>query len=234
MYGIELGRSRETIFQNDKALSPQYDLLFSGGIGFSPSASYLLYPSCYTRNSLVARDRLYLVDTRTWDEEEIMLDPKYNMLAGLPSLHPDSPWYEWKFTKDEKDIYLLAREMLRMNTIAYLLLKLNLETKETEEILKIPKEPRMDVNPWLRISLSQDNKQIFMKGFGSEFRRIQGKKVIVRIVDLNTREIKLQKAFPHNGKGNVAWLYLWLNDETAAVALYEQDEFFFGKIEEVK
>ena len=121
-----------------------------------------------------------------------------------------------------------------MNPIAYLLLKLNLKTKETEEILKTPSVPQALGGPWRRISLSANENYIFLEGFGPEFRKVQGKKAIICIVDLNTREIKLQKAFTHSGKGHIGWQRVWLNDETVAMALYERDEFFFGKIEEVK
>ena len=110
-----------------------------------------------------------------------------------------------------------------MNTRAYLLLNLNIETKETQEILRI------STNTWKRIALSPEENQIVLNGFGPEFRKIQGKKLFLRIVDLATKEYE-QLAFTHSGEGNIAWQYVWLNDETVVLALYEQDEFLFADI----
>ena len=158
-----------------KSLSTQYDLLLSGGIGFSPSASFLLYPKWRIHNNLVARNRLYLVDTRTWSEEEIMLDDKYSMFTGVGGVSIYSDWYEWKFTNDEKDIYLLGKEEdvdgigRGMNTLAYLFLKLDLETKEMQEILRIPRTAEIRTSAWIRIALSQDEEKVLLLSLGDPY-----------------------------------------------------------------
>gem|GEM_PF-5241209 len=224
-----------------KGLATVNDLMLSGGIGFSPSASLLLYPSIYGENNLVGRNRLYLVDTQTWLEEEIMLDRKYDMLTG-GGTRRESYWYEWKFTKDEKDIYLLAEErdidgMGRgMNTLAYLLLKLNLETKVTQEIFRVPKTAEMRSSVWFRIALSKDEEKIILLGHTDPFNnhsRPRGKYVVLRHIDLMTKETK-QIAYLHdreiNGRGR---RIIWLSEETIAVVLREDaDEFFFTNIRE--
>jgi hypothetical protein len=230
---LNLEGHREVYSKTIKTLSVQYDLLLSGGIGFSPSASYLLYPNCYSRNNLVARNRLYMVDTRSWEEEEIMLDSKYSMLVG-GGLRRYSDWYEWKITRDEKDIYLLAQEKIRMNTIAYLLLKLNLKTKETQEIIKIPKPAEVSSSAWTRIALFKDEEKVALLLRGepvkNNYGKPRGELTVLRLIDLNTKETELI-AYLSGNKSAYGWRIVWLSEGNVAVAMYEKDEFFFGKME---
>ena len=224
-----------------KTLSEQYDLLLSGGIGFSPSASYLLYPSHYiTSANKVAYNRLYLVDTRTWLEEEIMLRDEYNMLVTVGTVS-NNKWYEWKFTRDEKNIYLLAQEIYigdigrGINTPAYLLMKIDLKTKVTQEIFKISKSVEMRNSAWLRIALSQDEGKIALLALGellNNYSKPKGTYEVLRIVDLITKETR-QTAYQHNRKDSDSRQIVWLTEEIAAVFLREKtDEFFFCKIKE--
>ncbi|MCL2009032.1 MAG: hypothetical protein FWG71_00610 [Synergistaceae bacterium] len=223
-----------------KELSVQYDLLLSGGIGFSPSASYLLYPNSYARGNLVARNRLYLVDTRTWEEEKIMLDDKYSMSVRVGGQGRDANWYEWGFTHDEKDIYILAQEIdidgmgRGMNTHAYLLLKLNFETKETQEILRIRRTIEMNnLSPWNRLALSPNENEIALLGL-ERHRGKQERYIVFRIANLGTKETR-QIVYSHGGTDK-RWgrEIVWLSEKTVAIFLSERDEFFFGKIEEGK
>ena len=210
-----------------KNLSTITDLLLSGGIGFSPSASILVYPERYKR--------LYLVDTRTWIEDEVMLDRKYSMLTGFLSMQRGNNWYELKFTKDEKDIYLLAKraDINRVskdeNKIAHFLLILNLETKQSQEIIGVP---AMRLNPWIRIILASDEKSALLLGFGEtyeDYGGVQNKMIALRKVDLTTKETK-QFVYKHDGGRNVAWQMALLSEGLIAIALSESDQFLFVKL----
>jgi hypothetical protein len=185
-----------------KTLSTKYDLLLSGGIGFSPSASLLVYPNWHIQNRLVKRNRLYFVDTQSWTEEEVMLDSKHSMFVGIGIVSRYSDWYEWKFTKDEKSIYFIGEEVFRMNTLAYLLLKLNLETMKTQEVYRASKTPEMRYSPWNRIALSKDEEKIALIGLEKPLNNNnipRGKYVVLRINNLMT-DVDLQTKVIEKGR----------------------------------
>jgi hypothetical protein len=171
------------------------------------------------------------------------LGDKYSIDTSTANVQRDSSWYEWKFTQDEKSVYLLGKEVdarsvggeVRggMNDKAYCLLQRDLTTKDTHEILKMPKTRSLENSAWHRLVFSPDGQQILLLGFG-ETRSIYGyarKKIVtLRLVDLPTRETKIF-AYRYSGKGTSVRNLAWLFDETVAVSLHEEDEFFFTDIE---
>ena len=216
-----------------KNLSTQYDLPLLGGIHFSPSASYLIYPNHYLIRSTVERNRLYLMDTRKWSEEEIMLSDRYSIFVGVGT----SDWYELEFSRDEKEVYFLCKggtDIANTGKISpgHMLVKLNLETKKTEEIFKIPHRREMRTNSaWGRITLSPDGEEIALLVVTEiDYYERSGKQVILRIIDLKTEESRLI-AYPHTGESEFGRNFVWLSEMTAAVFLREDiNEFFFGDI----
>ena len=104
---INLNSGEISVSREVRSLFVKSDLLEDGGIYFAPDASFLLYPKWDKRddNDFLIRRRVHLVDTNTWSEEEILLDRKYSMVTGTTK----TPWYEWKFNRDGKAAYILAK-----------------------------------------------------------------------------------------------------------------------------
>jgi WD40 repeat protein len=213
------------------SLSLVYDLLEHGAIYFSPDASYLLYPKWYDRDNYVARHRVYRVDTNTWKEEEILLDRKYSMLTHVGQ----STWYEWKFTRDGKIAYLLVLEVDEggWNDRAFVLLKMDMETKHTEELRKVPVTRPFERVPWNRIVLSPDEKRIALLGLGEtlyDYGGTEKKLTTLRVLDLATNRTK-RFVYKHDGQRHSgAWRLLWLSQELLAVSMASRNGFFFVDI----
>jgi hypothetical protein len=199
-----------------------YDLLREGGIYFSPDASSLFYPRWYNR-----ANRMYRVDTRDWTEEEILLDVKYSMETRTWALE-DSKWYEWKFTRDGKTAYLLAR-----GGGAFLVLKMNMTTKQTEELRRVPVTRSSERDPWIRIALSPDERRAALLGYGERLYDYGGTEThMVTLRILNLRTGKPQRfAYKHNGGRSIALRLVWLFRGTLAVSMSDRDGFFFVDIE---
>jgi hypothetical protein len=112
-----------------------------------------------------------------------------------------------------------------MNEKAYLLLKYNLETKQSQETLRAPV---MWLNPWIRIIFSYDEKSVLLLsllllGFGETYEDYgdsQNKIVGLRNVDFATKETK-QFVYKHEGRKNAAWQMVLFSDGFIALTLNE-------------
>jgi len=206
-------------------LAQNYDLLDGGGIYFSPDASYLIYPRWYNRNNYVARHRVYRVDTNTWTEDEIWLDVKYSMFTPR-----GGDWYEWKFTRDGKTAYLLGKE----NGSGFVVLELDMTTKQTKELQRVRVTRSFERPPWNRIALSPDEKRAVLLGLGEtlyDYGRPETRMVSLRIWDLRTNTTK-RFAYKHDGKQSSAMRIVWLSRKTLAISMSTRAGFFFIDIEE--
>jgi hypothetical protein len=222
-----------------KPLSPFYDLLEEGGVYFLPNASFLLYPKWHNHWGFVARNRLYLADTRTWTEEEILLDRKYSMRTGTVGTN----WYAWDFTQNGDTAYFLARETDArelgggMNDRAFLLMKFDFKTRRSDEILRVPVTRSFERNPWHRIALSPDEKQIALLGFGEtlyNYGDMEKRIIVVRLLDLESGETK-QLVYKHDfTRFNMgARRIVWLSRDMLALAIFSEGRgggFFFINI----
>ncbi|MDR2137361.1 MAG: hypothetical protein LBO68_03645, partial [Synergistaceae bacterium] len=214
-------------------LSLYYDLFEQGAIYFSPDASFLLYPKCYVQNNSVARHeahyQVYRVDTRTWAEEEILLDRKYSIAIPVER----AVWHEWKFTQDGKTAYLLATEGDERggSDRAFVLLKMDMTTQQTEELRRVPKTRSSEWIPWNRIALSPDEKQIILLEYGEAYdNETEIRVVALRIWDMTTGKTK-KIVCKHEGKAySIARRIIWLSRKTLAISKGRGDGFFFVDI----
>jgi WD40 repeat protein len=220
------------ISKDIRTLSIDYDLLEHGAIYFSPDASFLLYPKWYNRNNYVARHRVYRVDTNTWQEEEILLDQKYSMLTRVG----EDRLYEWKFTQDGKFAYLLAIEVDEggWNDRTFMLLKMDMKTRQTEELRRVPVTRSFERPPWIRIALSPDEKQVALLGLGEtlyDYGGTEKKMTTLRMLNLATNKTK-RFVYKHDGqRRSGAWKLLWPSQEMVVISMASKNGFFFVDIE---
>jgi hypothetical protein len=175
---------------------------------------------------------VYRVNTNSWEQEEILLDRKYSMMT----LVGETIWYEWKFTRDGKIAYLLAIEVDEggWNDRAFVLLKMDMETKQTEELRRVPVTRSFERPPWNRVALSPDEKRIALLGLGEtlyDYGGTEKKMTTLRMLDLATNKTK-RFVYKHDGqRRSGAWKLLWPSQETAVISMASRNGFFFVDIE---
>jgi hypothetical protein len=233
LYCTELDtENKEMTTSKINSLSDVYDLLEHGAIYFAPDASFLIYPKWYNRNNYVARHRVYRVDTRTWAEDEILLDRKYSMFGGTGL----TTWYEWEFNQNGELAYLLVKEVDEggWNDRAFALLKMDMTTKQTKELQRVSRTRSSERWPWSRVSLSLDEKRVALLGFGEalyDYGGAKAKIVTLRIWDMKPDKMK-RYVYKHNAQRGGGRGLVWISDNALAISLSDNDGFFFVNIGE--